>query len=69
MSQAELDELFTSSPAGAIPNGEADGTAIVAPGTTFSPAIAEFISTFAWQGKVFDAEKGVLAQQASCRSA
>ena len=60
LTQAELDALFTSSPAGDIPKGEATGTAIVAPGTTFSPTIAEFISTFAWQGKVFDAEKGVL---------
>ena len=60
MSQADLDKLFTDSPAGPIPSGEADGTAIVAPGTTFSPAIAKFVSTFAWQGKVFDPEKGVL---------
>ena len=60
MSQADLDKLFTDSPAGEIPTGEADGTAIVAPGTTFSPAIAKFVSTFAWQGKVFDPEKGVL---------
>ena len=60
MSQAQLDALFTASPAGEIPNGEAEGTAIVAPGTTYSPTIARFISNFAWQGKVFDAEKGVL---------
>jgi hypothetical protein len=60
MSQPQLDELFTSSPSGAIPDGEATGTAIVAPGTTFSPKIARFISLFAWQGKIFDAEKGVL---------
>ena len=60
MSQADLDKLFTDSPAGPIPSGEADGTAIVAPGTTYSPAIAKFVSTFAWQGKVFDPEKGVL---------
>jgi hypothetical protein len=60
MSQAELDDLFTKSPPGPIPTGEAKGTAIVAPGTTYSPSIAEFISSFAWQGKVFDAEKGVL---------
>ena len=60
MSQADLDKLFTDSPAGEIPSGEADGTAIVAPGTTYSPAIAKFVSTFAWQGKVFDSEKGVL---------
>jgi hypothetical protein len=60
MSQIELDALFTASPAGPIPVGEATGTAIVAPGTTYSPSIAEFISNFAWQGKVFDGEKGVL---------
>ena len=60
MSQAELDALFSSVPAGPIPDGEAEGTAIVAPGTTFTPTIAKFISSFAWQGKVFDSKAGVL---------
>lgn len=60
LSQSELDALFTNSPVGNIPDGEAEGTAIVAPGTKFSPAIAQFVSLFAWQGKVFDAQKGVL---------
>ena len=60
MSQAELDALFTNSPVGNIPNGEGEGTAIVAPGTHYSPAIARFVSNFAWQGKVFDSQKGVL---------
>jgi hypothetical protein len=60
MSQSQLDDLFTSSKSGEIPDGEATGTAIVAPGTTFSPEIARFISLFAWQGKIFDAKKGVL---------
>lgn len=60
MSQKELDDLFSSVPAGPLPDGEAEGTAIVAPGTTFSPLIARFINSFAWQGKVFDGKKGVL---------
>jgi hypothetical protein len=60
MSQMQLDALFTASSAGEIPDGEAEGTAIVAPGTRYSPNIAKFISNFAWQGKVFDAKKGVL---------
>jgi len=60
MSQAQLDELFTNSPSGAIPDGEAKGTAIIAPGTTYSDEIAEFINHFAWQGKNFDAKKGAL---------
>lgn len=60
MSQEELDALFTRSPAGPVPSGEATGTAIIAPGTRFSPDIAEFISNFAWQGKVFDDKHNVL---------
>jgi len=55
MSQKELDGLFSAHEPGPIPNGEAKGTAIVAPGTPFSPELAQFISLFAWQGKVFDA--------------
>ena len=60
LSQSDLDALFTKSSVGNIPDGEAEGTAIVAPGTHFSSAIAQFVSLFAWQGKVFDAQKGVL---------
>lgn len=60
MSQKELDDLFTSSTAGDIPNGEATGTAIVASGTVFSPEIASLINIFGWQGKTFDAAHGVL---------
>ena len=60
LSQAQLDELFTSSPPGDIPDGEAKGTAIVAPGTTYSADIAEVIKNFGWQGKIFDAKKGTL---------
>ena len=60
MTQAQLDELFMASPAGDIPDGGAKGTAIIAPGTVYSEAIAEIINYFAWQGKVFDASRGLL---------
>jgi hypothetical protein len=60
MSQAQLDELFTNSPPGDIPDGEAEGTAIVAPGTTYSADMAKIVSHFAWQGKTFDGKKGQL---------
>ena len=60
MTQADLDTLFTASEAGPIPDGPGEGTAIIAPGTTFSPEIASFVSHFAWQGKVFDAKAGLL---------
>ena len=65
MSQAELDALFTSSPTGNIPNGEGEGTAIIAPGTSYSENLAKFVSHFAWQGKVFDAQKGQLKNKIS----
>jgi hypothetical protein len=65
MSQAQLDELFTKSPAGPIPDGSAKGTAIIAPGTVFSKEIAEAINLFAWQGKTFDAKRGVLTNKIS----
>jgi hypothetical protein len=65
MSQKELDDLFSSSPAGDIPNGEAHGTAIVAPGTVFSQEIASIINIFAWQGKTFDAAHGTLTNRIS----
>jgi hypothetical protein len=60
MSQAQLDDLFRASPAGDIPNGPAKGTAIIAPGTKFSEPTAQVINLFGWQGKVFDAAKGLL---------
>jgi hypothetical protein len=60
MSQAQLDDLFRSSPAGDIPSGSANGTAIIAPGTRYSADIAEIINHFGWQGKVFDAANGTL---------
>jgi hypothetical protein len=63
MSQAELDNLFTTSPAGEIPNGEAAGTAIVGPGTELEDIAARFIHIFAWKGKVFDAARGELRNE------
>jgi len=63
MSNQELDQLFGSSPAGDIPNGQAQGTAIIAPGTTFSKEIAEVISLFTWKGKTFDAAHGTLTNR------
>jgi hypothetical protein len=65
MSQAQLDDLFKQSPVGEIPKGQAKGTAIVAPGTTYTQDIANFINHFAWQGKVFDPAKAALRNKIS----
>jgi hypothetical protein len=58
--QAELDELFHTAESGPIPDGQAKGTAIITPGTKFSPEIAEVVNLFVWQGKTFDGPHGVL---------
>lgn len=63
MSQKQLDDLFSSSPAGDVPNGQADGTAIIASGTPFSSEIASLINHFGWQGKTFDAAHGTLTNR------
>lgn len=65
MTQAQLDDLFTQSAPGPIPDGPAKGTAIIAPGTVFSPDIANAINIFAWQGKTFDGKHGVLRNRIS----
>jgi hypothetical protein len=51
--QAELDDIFKNKPAGPIPSGNAEGEAIVCPGTFWSRLIARFVHDLAWQGKVF----------------
>ena len=60
LTQAQLDDLFRTAESGPIPDGPAKGTAIIAPGTVFSPELAEAVSLFVWQGKTFDGPHGVL---------
>ena len=52
-SQIELDEIFSRSPAGPLPSGNAQGEAIVWPGTFWTRLIAKCVHALAWQGKVF----------------
>ncbi len=63
MTGDQLDALFAQSPPGPIPDGPADGTAIIASGTKYSAEIAEFISIFGWKGKTFDGKRGVLTNR------
>jgi hypothetical protein len=63
MSQAELDDEFRRSPMGTIPDGDALGTAIVAPGTELEGPILWFARWLAWQGKVFDRARGGLVNK------
>lgn len=54
LSAEQLDEIFRNAPAGNIPQGEGEGTAIIAPGTVVSDTIAKFVHIFSWKGKVFE---------------
>ena len=63
MSQAELDDLFRRSPMGEMPDGDALGTAIVAPGTSLEGPILWFARWLAWQGKVFYRSQGYLVNK------
>lgn len=62
-SQAELDALYSASEAGPLPDGEAKGTMIVAPGTRACAGIARLIEVLAWQGKVFDDAGGTMCNR------
>ena len=58
---AELDALFSASPPGEIPEGEATGAAIACPGTLGARICASLVRWFLWQGKVFSAaQKGLI---------
>jgi hypothetical protein len=61
LSGDELDELFRSSPAGEIPNGDAEGKVLVgSDDDDVSDKVAWIARTLAWKGKVFNREKGDL---------
>jgi hypothetical protein len=60
LSQAELDDLFRRSPAGDLPDGDALGTAIVAPGSELEGPVLWLTRWLAWQGKVFDRSRATL---------
>jgi hypothetical protein len=60
MPESQLEELFRQSPPGEIPDGEAEGTVLVRPGSDLSDTAAKLVHLVAWQGKVFDRERGEL---------
>jgi hypothetical protein len=60
MTQAELDDLFRNSPPGEIPSGQGHGTVIAHPGSGVSGLLARIAHRIAWQGKVFDPQRGEL---------
>jgi hypothetical protein len=58
---AELDELFRSGSADAIPDGDTAGTLLLGVGSRrISEAAAGLVRLLAWKGKVFDRDRGEL---------
>ncbi|MCW8093369.1 hypothetical protein [Alteromonas sp. ASW11-130] len=67
LSREELDDIYQSHSAGALPHGDTRGTAIVA-GSSRAKFFARCARTLAWQGKVFDLfppdfERGILVNK------
>jgi hypothetical protein len=60
MTQDGLDALFKSSEAGAIPEGDTTGAAIMLAGTKWEHPLAAMARHCFWQGKVFDGKQGEL---------
>jgi hypothetical protein len=52
MSALELDELFRQAPAGPVPQGDAQGIALIATGYPAGHALARLVREVVWQGKV-----------------
>ena len=63
----ELDELFRRSPAGEIPNGEAEGTVLLVELIPRPHHLGKLIHLVGWKGKVFDRTKGELLNRISPR--
>jgi hypothetical protein len=65
MSRRQLDLVFHDHEAGHIPRGEGRGTVLVRWGRFLSTLVSRIVHRLAWQGKVFDPEKGELRNEIS----
>jgi hypothetical protein len=65
LSRKQLDLIFREHEAGDIPRGEGRGTVLVRWGRSLSSMISRLVHRLAWQGKVFDPEKGELRNEIS----
>ncbi len=60
MTPEQVDQLFRKGEVGQIPDGKADGTAIVWPGSPLEPMVEKLIQNLAWQGKIVHASAHAL---------
>jgi hypothetical protein len=62
MSQPELNALYHDALPGTIPDGSSDGTAVFFPNSLLN-APTMLLASLIWQGKIFDADDGVLVNR------
>src|SRR5207253_5836249 len=65
MSRRQLDDVFRGQAAGEIPSGEGRGTVLVRWGRSLSTFLSKVVHRLAWQGKVFNPERGELRNEVS----
>ncbi len=65
MSKKQLDDLFRQHEVGEIPRGEGRGTVLLRWGRSLSTLISRIVHRMAWQGKVFDPDRGELRNEVS----
>lgn len=63
MTQQELDDAFGHAPLGELPDGDAIGAAVVAPGTEAEGIVQRLGYWLAWQGKVVYRSRGYLVNK------
>lgn len=61
-SQYDLNDIYAAAPAGEIPNGESNGTAVFFPGSIINTP-TQLFAALIWQGKVFDTGSGILVNK------
>jgi hypothetical protein len=57
MTAADVDQVFRDGEVGQIPDGVAEGTAILFPGSVIEPVLQRAVNAIAWQGKVVSARQ------------
>jgi hypothetical protein len=65
LSAPEVDQIFRRGEVGPIPDGDAEGTAILRPGSSTEPWLQRLIHGLAWQGKVVRADRHSLKNKVS----
>lgn len=64
-SSGDLDRLYWSSSSGPMPDGDGNGTVLIATGTMLGRIIVQASRAVARQGKVFEAKNGILCNKVS----